>query len=347
MNISQAYKLLELPDDATEKEVKKQFKKLAVKYHPDINKDPDAESKSKEISEAYNFILKYLEDTKNNQFSYGFSSEPGWNPFKNPFKNPFTSSSYKDIFDDIFEIKKSFKDADINLKLNLTFAESVLGKKHDISVTRKVACNSCSGKSKISSHDDCDICGGRGFISSEGKQNKKTQVHFVTNCGNCHATGKKHVKCSNCNDGRIEINSNFSIDIPGGISDGITIRLRNSGNYKGLNNYGDILLKVNVEPDPDMKLEISSSDDGFIQVSKVTSSIKISLLEALEGATKTIRTVLGEKSIEIKPQSKNNDVIVLSGYGVEKQGDHIVTVQVEYPENQLEELIKFLKEKCQ
>lgn len=338
MNISEAYSILELNNDATEDDVKKQFKKIAVKYHPDRNKDPGAESKSKEASEAYNLVIKHLEDKKNfkqNPFSRMHNpfagQSAGFNPFD--FTNDFTTFVN-------FGTKRTriFDDADINYELKLSFAESVLGKKHEISVDRKMQCNLCLGKGEVPEAEACTDCNGRGFTTSTNSDKK---ISFAIPCQACHSQGKKHVKC-NCVNGRTEIHSNFNIQIPGGVTNGTVIRLRYAGNYYGGNQTGDILIAVHVESDPDMILDYVDNDND----PKVKSSINISLLEALEGTSKTIRTVLGEKCIEIKPQSKNKDVIVLSGYGVEKVGEHIVTIHIKYPENQ-EDLINFLKEKCQ
>lgn len=345
MNISEAYKILELETNATEEQLKKQFKKLAVKYHPDVNKDPEAENKSKEISEAYNLLSKHLEQNKN-PFNFNPFANQGFDPFGEPGFNPFKYNSVGYDYSDFISAKTNyFTDTNINYNLNLTFVESVLGKQVEISVDRKIKCDICLGSGQKITSEECQDCQGKGIKPSTVKTGKTTAT-FISPCLTCYGSGKKHVQCT-CLKGRVENKSTYKVDIPGGVINDTTIRLRGVGHYKGTGSYGDILLQVHVESDPDMKLEYISSEDGFLQTSKVVSSVNISLLEAIEGCSKTVRTVLGEKSIEIKPQSKNKDVIVLSGYGVEKSGDHIITIQVNYPESILEDLIKFLKEKCQ
>ena len=136
--------------------------------------------------------------------------------------------------------------------------------------------------------------------------------------------------------GVIHKTSEFSINIPGGVTNGATMRLKgfgNAENYNGRLFSGDIILIINVEYDKDMR----------IQDTNVISTIDVSLLEALQGIEKKVRTVLGDAILSINKNTKHKDMVVLEKYGVEKRGNHIFIINVLYPLN-TDKLIDALKE---
>src|ERR1700743_2185297 len=156
MDINSAYKTLELSPGASEEEVKKQFRKLAAKYHPDKNKENGAEQKSKDISEAYNFIKNYKEPNVFNKF-YSVEDTAG----------NYSSFNISDIFD---FMNGPFRRAEHKVKIN-PIVEIPL----TISFDRQVKCGSCHGKG-FSLSNDCDTCKGKGFSIKQEKIDADTEV---------------------------------------------------------------------------------------------------------------------------------------------------------------------------
>jgi molecular chaperone DnaJ len=218
MNLKDAYKTLGLNERATEEEVKKKYKELTRKYHPDVNKEEDADSKFKKINEAYQTIKNPPSIQEGN-----FGNNPfNGNPFNgNPFNgNPFTSNHFRQQRRDMPE--------HITLHTNISFQESVLGVKKNINYTRKVKCGSCDGHGEIKLDNGCTKCKGRGQISIT-----RGSMVFIQTCDKCY--GRTSVEdCKTCSStGSLEADVNITVTIPGGVMDGNILRLANIGHFIG------------------------------------------------------------------------------------------------------------------
>lgn len=314
MNSFDAYKTLELNSDATEEQIKKQFRKLAAKYHPDVNKDPEAESKFKQINEAYNVLT-----SKSSQESV--HEDHFWSPFTNININGFGGA---DFFTQV-QVNP------ISIDLNITFAESILGTTRKIPIERNIACNGCSGRKVHFSNEYCKACNGRRvFTKVETRGNSKFQM--TGPCIKCQGTGRDAIECTACSGKGTERSSSvFDVKIPGGIVNNSVLNMRGAGDWVGMG-YADAYLKIQVEKDPDMSLRNQD----------VISTVKISLLESLKGTKKTVRTVCGDATIDVKPGSRNKDEITIPNYGVNRNGNHVITLDVELPED-TSKLIQFLE----
>lgn len=277
MNTQEACDLLGISIGATPDEVKKAFKKKAIEFHPDKNKDPGAEEKFKKINEANQFLEKN-----------------GTTPVQNPFNMPFNGSiNINDQINDFFSrvhFQNFQQNADpsnhIYVDLNVSFIESVLGIEKQVEYERKLECQICKGKED-------------------------------PNCQNCK--GKKYITVKEVL--RVTI-------VPGTKS--VTKDVRGKGHF----NLGRLYLKIRVEKDKDMKLEGGD----------IVSVITLTLLEALQGVKKTIRTIKGEKVLTFGPKTKNGDIIRVNGFGVPPFGAHIIKVIVEYPED-VSKIIEILEGK--
>lgn len=310
MNLKEAYNILELPQGTSIEEAKKKFKKLAVKYHPDVNKDPSATDKFKQINEAISTIEKGEDEP-----SFGF-------PFSgNPFSgNPFNRQEQHVI-----------NAENINLYTTITFEESILGKKQDLKFSRDGKCSDCNGQGHIRNDNGCEKCGGKG-------QTVTRQGNFVFSqtCNKCH--GKTNVSdCKSCDStGSVNTDVNVTVTIPGGISDGNVLRLAGMGNYvgnfMGHEQFTNAFLHVSVTAMSGLSLSGSN----------VISSLDLTMLEAIEGCNKTVKTVLGDKEIEIKPLSKNKDEVIIPNVGVNRIGNQHVILNVSYPSD-VSKLIEVLK----
>lgn len=327
MNIKEAYKTLDLSDNASEEDVKKAFKKSAAKLHPDVNKEPDAEANFKKVNEAFQTI----QDHKNNPHKYEQQS---------PFRR--TNINIEDFgidFSDIFqhnnaEQQKSFSYAPLNTRIKISFKESIVGCNKDISYKKYIKCVKCNGKGTEAIGNGCQSCNGFGRITSSNKGMVFTRV-----CQKCYGRDAKTKPCIPCNQvGVLEVDTNVNVHIPPGTIDDAHLRLRGGGHYAGTAIFGDaytdVSVFVNVIPEEGLSL-IGQN---------VVSHTKISLLDALIGCEREIKTINDNKTIIIPPLSKNKDEVNIKSCGVPPYGIHNVIVDVEYPDD-TNNLIKFLKKK--
>jgi len=303
LNLQEAYSILGLPTSASQEEAKKRYRELTRKYHPDINKEPGAEEKFKKINEAYGCV----------QSGKGTDKEPPI--MRNPFdefgiRNPFGRQQYRNYV------------PLININITITFKESVLGCKKDISFKRYTQCDNCGGQGEQHINNGCDKCKGSGMITQ-----RRGGMIFSQTCDKCGGV-RKMQPCQRCNaSGNIEVESSVQVNIPGGVESGDVLRLNGMGNYMGsimgFAQYTDVHLHIEVEPAPG--LSIIGRD--------VVSHIDISLLEALSGCNKKVNTINGEIDISIPPKSKNKDEVIIPKLGVEGIGSQRVILNVQYPDN--------------
>lgn len=326
MHLHEAYKELEIKEGASKEEINKAFRKLAAKYHPDKNKDnKEAEEKFKKINEAKQVLESASDNVQNVYFHNVYNKQPG-----EIFKNYRPRSNYPDPV----------------IGLNLSFIESVSAVKKQISYIKYDKCPICSGKSFSIMVDSCTKCNGMGrTMVTHGP------MQILQECSACNGTGKKIEPCKSCNGTGVSSSSvTNEITLPNSIRNGSTIRVQGEGNYKGTitdsfpfhfnsgpqqkDIYGDVFISVSVESDNELRLDESGQN--------IESDINISLLEALKGSIKKVKTIKGELSLKIRPASKNGSKMKVSGYGPAGEGSHIFNINVEYPEN-TDKLIEFLE----
>lgn len=302
MRLSEAYSILEIPENTPTSEVKKKYKELSKKYHPDVNKESGAEDKFKKINEAYTRIQKGGND------DVGGFSDMGFNPFAG--FNPFESGS-----------TRQRQVSNIIIETHLTFAESVLGTKKDISFNRENKCSICNGQGAIHVNNGCDKCGGKGKITGQ-----QGNMIFVQTCTKCRG----HVKsqsCNSCSDGVVSTEVSISVNIPGGVTDGNILRLAGMGNFAGQ------FMSMDQFSDAHLVLHVAKDDNLRIENNTVVYDLQISLLEALRGCSKSVPTVVGNRDISIKSLSKNQDEILMPNFGINRIGDQKVVLHVSYPQD--------------
>jgi len=308
MNSQEAYKILELQPSATPEEIQAAFRKLAKKYHPDLNKDnPDAESKFKEINSAYQLLTnpsprqQDFNNSVNINFQDLFNQAFGGNPFGGGFggfgSNPAPIAPNN---------------------TTISFAESVLGVEKELEITQNQTCGVCHGNGSTSDVNNCNFCQGKGAKQASFSRGA---MSFIEQCQKCKGTGKIQNPCKPCEEkGFTSIKMNKKIKIPGGVLNNNVLKI--PGGF----------IKINVEADSDMRLE-----DG-----NVVSDINISLLEALKGTLKPVKTVKGEMNLKIPANIKNGNSVQVHGYGVEGHGSHIFNISVNYPQD-TQKLIELLE----
>lgn len=329
MNIKEAYNIIGVPETSTDEELKEAYKNSAKKYHPDIYKqDPD---KFKNINAAYQFIQDY----KANPDKY--NSPPfGRSPFAgNPFGGGIGIS-----FDDLFnggqvERQKSFSFPQLNVNVQISFKESITGINKDISFKKHMKCNTCNAKGNESIGNGCKACNGLGriIINNHG-------MIFNSPCSVCRGKNIKTKQCNACNSkGVVEIESNLTVHIPPGTQNNSILRLQAGGNYVGSNIFGDACT------DAFICISVIQEDNFTLEGSDVVSKINITLLEALTGCDKEIKTVFDNRTVKIQPNSKHKEEIRISGCGVvSTNGVQRIILNVNYP-NDTDDLIKYLESK--
>lgn len=302
MNTQEAFKLLELNNSASKEEINTAFRKMAKKYHPDINKDnPDAEVKFKEINSAYQLLTN---PKANSGHHHSPNDNADWQNINDIFNQHFGGFKKNNSNIHVVNLPPT------SVAVNLTFVESVLGCDKVLNIDRNYHCADCSGSGAFKQADDCKLCKGSGHKQAGFSRGN---VVFMTNCDVCKGTGKLLEICKPCSGkGYITKNEQTTLNIPGGVLDNVMLRTR------------EIILHIRVAADPDMKLEEAD----------VVSNIELSLLDAIKGIKLNVRTIKGDMKLKIPAGVKNKDVVVVQGYGVPSaNGSHIFNVSVNYPEN--------------
>lgn len=334
IKIDEAFSLLGLSRTASEEELKAKYKELAKKYHPDVYKDdPD---KFKKINEAYQLIQDY----KANPSKYErptFTRNDVGGGFNINLQDLFSHfrSNIADGEDEDDSPRRTLNIPPPNIKLKITFKESVLGEDKQIKYTRWSKCAACNGVGLEYVNNGCQSCNGFGRVVSNNKG-----MIFSKVCTKCYGKNIKKNKCTTCDvKGVIESEINGSVHVPAGVLDGAVLRLGGAGHYMSNSmfgdSYGDVYVHVSVEKDPDF--ELIGSD--------VVSHLKIPLLDALVGTAREVRTIHGNRQLGIPALTKNKDELRVLGCGVKgTSGVHRVILDVEYPTD-VKSLVEYLKNK--
>lgn len=348
------YEVLGVDKNADEAAIKKAYRVLAKKYHPDMNPgDKDAEQKFKEASEAYAILSDPEKRRQYDQFGHaafegGAGGAGGFGGFD------FNSADFGDIFGDIFgdlfgggrrggRSSGPMKGANLRTSVQITFEEAVFGVEKEIELTLKDECPTChgSGAKPGTSAQTCQKCGGKGQVVFT-QQSFFGTVRNVQTCPECGGSGKViKEKCTDCHGtGYIANRKKIKITIPAGIDNGQSVRIRDKGE-PGTNGgpRGDLLVEVIVQRHP-----IFQRQDYNIY-----STVPVSFAVAALGGEVVIDTVDGKVIYEVKAGTQTDTRIRLKGKGVpslrnkDVRGDHYVTLVVQVPDKLSHEAKELLK----
>ena len=340
------YDVLGVSKDADEKEIKSAFRKLAKQYHPDVNKDPGAEAKFKEIGEAYAVLGDAEKRQQYDQFGHeaftqgasqggfggGFGGFGGFNA-----EDIDLSSIFGDLFGGGFggfgggsrrNSNRPRKGQDSLVKVNLTFEEAVFGCKKTISIDLDTECDSCDGKGG-SGEVTCSTCGGRGSVTRQ-QQTFLGVMQTTTTCPDCNGKGRTFkTVCKDCHgDGHVIKNKDIEITVPEGVDTGHQLRISGKGaaGYNGGPN-GDIYIEFRVKEHP---LFERKGNDIYVDV-------PITITDAVLGCKKEVPTLNGTVVLDIDSGSQSGDQLRLRGKGVKdptssKKGDMYVVLDVIIPD---------------
>lgn len=336
------YEVLGVDKNADDATLKKAYRVLAKKYHPDMNPgDAEAEKKFKEASEAYAVLSDPEKRRKYDQFGHaafdGGAGAGGGFDF-NDMGDIF--GSFGDIFGDLFgggfggsrrANNGPMKGANVRTQVRITFEEAVFGCKKEIDMVLKDECPDChgTGAKPGTSPETCKKCGGRGQVRMT-QQSLFGMVQNITTCPDCNGTGKiVKEKCPGCRGtGYLNNRKKIEVSIPAGIDNGQSVRIREKGE-PGINGgpRGDLLVEVIVSAHP------------FLQRRDMDlySTAPISYAQAALGGEVRIGTVDGDVIYEVKPGTQTDTRIRLRGKGVPSlrnsnvRGDQYVTLIVQVP----------------
>ncbi|GAA6491848.1 MAG TPA: molecular chaperone DnaJ [Candidatus Bariatricus faecipullorum] len=337
------YEVLGVSKDADDATLKKAYRALAKKYHPDMNPgNAEAEKKFKEASEAYAVLSDPEKRRQYDQFGHsafegGAGGAGGFGGFD------FSGTDFSDIFGDIFgdlfgSSRRSrgnsgpMKGANIRKGVRITFEEAVFGCEKELDVVIKDPCPTCNGTGAKpgTSPETCPKCGGKGQVVYTSQSFFGT-VQNVQTCPDCHGSGKIiREKCPDCGgSGYVSSRKTIRVSIPAGIDNGQSVRIREKGE-PGLNGgpRGDLLVEVTVSRHPLFQR----------QDVNIFSTAPISFAQAALGGDVRIKTVDGDVIYTVKPGTKTDTRVRLKGKGVpslrnpQVRGDHYVTLVIQTPE---------------
>lgn len=336
------YEVLGVSKTATEEEIKKAYRVLAKKYHPDMNPgDKTAEAKFKESSEAYAVLSDADKRRQYDQFGHAaFDQTAGGGGFGGfDFSSMDMGDIFGDIFGDLFggrsrrQNNGPMQGANLRTAVRITFEEAVFGTEKELELTLKDDCAVChgTGAKPGTSADTCQKCGGKGQVVYT-QQSLFGMVRNVQTCPDCKGTGKIiKEKCSDCyGTGYISSKKKIKVSIPAGIDSGQSVRIRGKGE-PGTNGgpRGDLLVEVDVSRHP-----IFQRQDYDIY-----STAPISFATAVLGGDVRISTVDGDVLYNVKAGTQTDTKVRLREKGVPSlrnksiRGDHYVTLVVQVPTN--------------
>ncbi|MDY5441071.1 MAG: molecular chaperone DnaJ [Candidatus Enteromonas sp.] len=349
------YEVLGVSKSATKDEIKSAYRKLAKKYHPDINHEPDAPEKFKEVQEAYDVLYDDQKRSAYDQFGHAAFEQGGSTGGAGPFGGGFSGQGFGDV--DLGDIFSSFfggggssrsssgpqKGQDNLMRQRISFMDAVNGTKITIPVNYDEPCEHCHGTGADSPSDisTCPYCGGRGYVTVENRTIFGVMQSRQT-CSHCNGSGKAVKKtCSTCGGrGYSRVRKDLTVNVPAGINNGQQIRVAGKGG-RGINGgpNGDLYIEIVVDSHPAFQ-----RDGNDIHV-----EVPLSFVDCALGTTIEVPTVYGEVSVRIPEGTQPEDVLKIRDHGVKdlrsgRPGDQYLHIKVKTPTNLTKSQKDLLKE---
>ena len=346
------YRTLGLERNSTKEEIKKAFKKLALKYHPDRapeDKKKEYEEKFKEINEAVSVLGDEKKRQQYDQYgSAAFPQGAGFQGFDfSDVMSQFRSGMFGD-FDDIFDHlfsgggrrSRTSRGQDLGYEMNLTLEEAAKGAKQEIQLNKLEPCPECHGRG-ASHFESCHHCHGSGYL----KRTQKTPFGIFQQtgpCPYCHGHGElPQDSCSNCaGDGLVRKRKKIEVTIPAGVESGMRLRVRGEGEAGQQGGpSGDLYVIVQVQ-----EHELFERDGQNVQL-----AVPISFTQAVLGDEVDVPTLDGKAKLKVPPGTPSETVFRMRGKGLpslrhDEHGDQLVKVRIQVPKKLSKKQIELLKQ---
>lgn len=347
------YDVLGVDRKASLAEIKKAYRKLARKYHPDLNPgDKTAEAKFKEIQEAYSVLNDPKKKSQYDRFGFVGDAPPGggqYQTYSSGFDgfdfSGFGTSSFRDFFNGFFGSTAQRtqqavqRGEDLLYTMKVGFMDAINGLRTRIQLTRMVACSTCRGKGFIQkgTEQNCPACGGSGQ-----KNIQRGAMRFSTTCPSCGGTGRTPgQECFACHgQGVVQKMELISVRIPGGVNTGSKVRIPGKGNAgRGGGPTGDLFITIEVDPHPLFKR----------QGANIYLKVPITVPEATLGAKIEVPTLYGTSTIKIPPGTRSGQKLRLKDKGApipgkKSHGDQYVEVSIVPPPFNDEKIRELMRE---
>ncbi len=342
--MSDYYEILGVDKNATKDEIKSAFRKMARKWHPDVNKAPEAEAKFKELGKAYETLMDDEKRATYDRYGEDGLRDAGFNT-QGPFAGGF--GDLEEVFNSFFgggfgggfgfggsrqrDPNAPQRGDDLRLDISINFEEAVFGLTREVKIDHLEECPTCkgTGAKEGSKPETCKHCGGQGRI----QQTTRTVLgHFtqIVTCPHCHGKGTVISNpCPDCHgEGRKSVEKKIEVKIPAGVDNGSKMRLSHEGDA-GSNGgiAGDLYIVIHVNP------STYYQRDGI----NVITKLDITPAQAVLGDTVKIKTLDGEKAVTVPPGIQHGEVVKIKGAGIPSiskpslRGDHLVVVSVKIP----------------
>lgn len=338
--MSDYYEILGIDRNASKDEIKNAFRKMARKWHPDVNKAPEAEAKFKELGKAYETLMDDEKRATYDRFGEDGLKNAGFNT-QGPFAGGF--GDLDEVFNSFFggfgfgggsrraDPNAPQRGDDLRLDIEIEFEEAVFGMTKEIKIDHLETCSSCkgTGAKEGAKPETCKTCGGTGSI----QQTTRTVLgHFtqIVTCPHCHGKGTVISNpCPDCHgEGRRTVEKKVELKIPAGVDNGSRMRLSHEGDA-GLNGgvAGDLYVVIHVKP------SLYFKRDGV----NVFTKLEISPAQAVLGDTVTIKTLDGDRDVSIPAGIQHGESVKIRGAGVPNlskpsvRGEHVVVVSIKIP----------------
>jgi len=335
------YEILGVQKNASDEEIKKAYRKLAIKYHPDKNPDDKAaEEKFKEAAEAYEVLSDPEKRQRYNQFGHaGVGGSAGSGGYGGGMNMDDIFSQFGDIFGGAFGGfsggrsggRRVNRGSNLRVKVKLTLSDIANGVEKKIKVNKHVSCKTCQGSgAKNGAYDTCRSCNGSGVVTRV-QQTILGAMQTQTTCNMCQGEGRiVRDKCNTCHgDGIVREEEVITFNVPAGVSEGMQLSMNGKGNAAprgGIN--GDLLIVIEEEEHPQLKREGNH----------IVYNLGISFPEAALGTSVEIPTIDSKVKIKIDPGTQSGKVLRLKGKGLPDinsygKGDMLVEISVYTPTN--------------